>query len=240
MQREVSGWFSPALDRQMDVAVYGHYGFALLLLPTADTGFLEYEQQGLIESIRSHIEAGKVKVFCIGSATSHRPAISNEERVQLYQLYYDYIFREVVPFIKEKTSDETPLIAAGASVGAVHSANLFFKHPDLVHGIIAMSGCYDLSHYTNGFYDQDVYFNSPGHYLTNLNAEWHLGKYRQSRHIHLITGSGAYEDPNSSRYISTILTSKGVPHELDIWGEEYPHEWWVWHRMMNLYLETKF
>ena len=33
------------LDRHMDIAVYGHYGFALLLLiPTAAADFLEYER----------------------------------------------------------------------------------------------------------------------------------------------------------------------------------------------------
>jgi esterase/lipase superfamily enzyme len=26
MQREVTGWYSPALNENMDVAVYGHYG----------------------------------------------------------------------------------------------------------------------------------------------------------------------------------------------------------------------
>ena len=70
MQREITEWYSPSLNKTMEVAVYGHYGFALLLFPTAASGFLEYEENGLIESIRPFIDAGKVKVYCINSINS--------------------------------------------------------------------------------------------------------------------------------------------------------------------------
>lgn len=243
MQREVTGWYSPALDKYMDVAVYGHYGFALLLIPTADSDFLEYEHHGLIGSIQPYIDAGQLKVFCVGSINAEswmNPYMEGREKALRNQHYIDYIFREVIPFVREKTSDETPIIAAGAAFGALQAANLFFKHPDLINGIIAMSGCYDLSVYSQGYYDDNVYFNSPVHYLPNLSAEWHLCKYRQSRNIHFVSGSGDYEDPNCSRHISTILSSKGVAQELDIWGPEYAHEWSTWHQMMRVYLETRF
>jgi esterase/lipase superfamily enzyme len=240
MQREVTSWHSPALCQPMSVAVYGHYGFALLLIPTADTGHLEYEQHGLIECIRPFIEAGKVKVYCLGSVLGEVPApVTDGQRPRMYQRYYDYVFREVLPFIKNTTSEETPVLASGVAIGALHAANLFFKHPDLVQGVLAVSGTYDLCHYTHGYYDQDVYFNSPAHYLPNLNAEWHLSEFRQSRQIYLVSGSGAYENPASSWIISSLLAAKGVPHELDIWGEGYPHEWWAWHRMYYKYLEFR-
>lgn len=64
-----------------------------------------------------------------------------------------------------------------------------------------MSGLYDLSKYTKGYWDDDVYFNSPMHYLNDLNDEWHLSQIRKSSHIHILTGSGDYEDPNGSRYL---------------------------------------
>ncbi len=35
MQPEVTSWFSPSLQKEMPVAVYGYYGFALLMIPTA-------------------------------------------------------------------------------------------------------------------------------------------------------------------------------------------------------------
>jgi len=51
----------------MPVATYGHYGFALLLIPTAAADYLEYERFQLIDSISHFINSGKVKVFSINS-----------------------------------------------------------------------------------------------------------------------------------------------------------------------------
>jgi esterase/lipase superfamily enzyme len=35
--------------------------------------------------------------------------------------------------------------------------NLFLKRPDLLNGVLAMSGVYDLTEYTKGYFDDDVY-----------------------------------------------------------------------------------
>lgn len=243
MNREIKSWFSPSLNKDMEVAVYGHFGFALLMIPTAASGYLEYEQKGLIDSISSYINAGKVKVYCINSINSEswmNPYMHGYDKAIRHQAFNDYVIKEVVPFINHSSGAETPIITAGASMGAFHAANLFFKHPDILKGVIGMSGCYDLSVYTDGYYDDNVYFNSPVHYLPQLNAEWHLNLYRESRHIHFVTGSGAYERPEYSQHISSILNSKSVPNELDIWGADMPHDWWVWQRMLPYYLETRF
>ena len=79
-----------------------------------------------------------------------------------HQQWNSYVFNEVVPFIRNSTSGTTPIITCGASFGALHSMNLFLKRPDLINGVVAMSGVYDLSEYTKGHFDDDVYFNSPG------------------------------------------------------------------------------
>ena len=44
MNREIHQWFSPALQKEMPVSVYGHYGYALLMIPTAAADYLEYER----------------------------------------------------------------------------------------------------------------------------------------------------------------------------------------------------
>ena len=106
--------------------------------------------------------------------------------------------------------------------------------------VIAMSGVYDLMEYTKGFYDDQVYFNSPQHHIPNLEDDWHLNHIRKSKHIHILTGSGDYEDPEASRRFSGILNSKGISHELDIWGIEWKHDWPTWRAMLPAYLELKF
>jgi esterase/lipase superfamily enzyme len=67
MQRVIDGWHSPSLNKYMEIVIYGHYGFPLLLFPTAAADFLEYERFLLIDAIAEHIDAGKVKVFSINS-----------------------------------------------------------------------------------------------------------------------------------------------------------------------------
>ena len=136
----------------MPVAVYGSYGFALLLIPTAAADYLEYERFQLMESLRPFIEGGKIKVFSIDSINKEswmNYGMEGRHKIIRHQQWNNYVYNEVIPFIKQHTSWDTPVIACGASFGALHSANLFFKRPDLLNGCISMSGVYDLTEYSH-------------------------------------------------------------------------------------------
>lgn len=243
MQRHLTGWFSPGLQKEMPIAVYGNYGFALLLVPTAAADYLEYERFQLIDTLQPFIDGGKVKVFSINSINNESWLNNNmdpKHKTMRHRQFNDYVYEEVIPFIKSNTSFETPVIVCGASFGALHSMNLFLKRPDLINGVIAMSGVYDLTEYTKGYYDEDVYFNSPQHYMPNLTDHYLLEQIRQSNHIHIFTGSGAYEDPAASGKFAKILYDKGITYELDVWGAEWPHDWTTWRSVLPQYLGTKF
>jgi esterase/lipase superfamily enzyme len=243
MEKMLSSWYSPALQKEMPVAVYGNYGFALLMIPTAAADYLEYERFELINAIAPFIEAGKVKVYSINSINNEswlNDQMDPRHKSLRHQQFNDYVFNEVVPFIRNNSSWETPIITSGASFGALHSANLFFKRPDLIQGCIAMSGVYDLTEYTKGYFDEDVYFNSPCHYLPNLSDHEILEQIRRSGHIHLLTGSGDHEDPDASRRLAGILYNKGIFYELDVWGQDIRHDWPSWRAMLPHYLGTRF
>ncbi len=243
MKREINSWYSPRLEREMPVAVYGDYGFALLLVPTAAADYLEYERFGLIESLRPAIDGGKVKVFSVNSVNNEswmNYSMEPHHKAIRHQTFNHYIYDEVVPFIKGATNFETPIVICGASFGALHSMNLFLHRPDLVNGVVALSGVYDLTEYTRGFFNDDVYYNSPQHYMPNLTDHAVLEQIRQSNHIHIFSGSGAYEDPNASRSFASILYNKGINYELDIWGQEWKHDWETWRHVLPHYLNTRF
>lgn len=243
MKREIHQWYSPRLNKNMEIAMYGHYGFALLMLPTAAADFLEYERFHLISVLEPYIEAGKVKVFSINSINSEawlNRKMNPRHKAIRHQQFNSYVENEVVPFIKMHSGDDTPIITTGASLGALHAANLYFRRPDLLAGTIAMSGVYDLTTYTNGYFDEDVFFNSPAHYLPGLNDNFYLPRLQNARHIHILTGSGDYEDPDASRRLSGILHAKGIPHELDIWGWDMRHDWPTWRAMLPYYVDTRF
>ena len=151
MQRELFGWHSPALGKEMPIAIYGHYGFALLLVPTAAADYLEYERFQLIDILKPWIEAGKVKVYSVNSINTEswmNNEMEGAHKAMRQNQFNEYIFNEVVPFIRTNSSPETQIITCGASFGALNSMNLFLKRPDLINGVIAMSGVYDLTEYT--------------------------------------------------------------------------------------------
>jgi esterase/lipase superfamily enzyme len=243
MQRIIDAWYSSRLNRQMEIVTYGHFGFPLLLFPTAAADFLEYERFYLIDAMRDVIEAGKVKVFSINSI--NRDAWLNK---QVYPrdkgirqgAYNEYIAREVVPYIWNSCRGRVGIITAGASLGAFHCANQLFRRPDLFDGMIAMSGSYDIRGYYDGdYYDDNVYFNNPVDYVPNLDGH-DLSLLQQKRHIHIVTGQGDYENPDASRRLAGLLYNKGIPFELDLWGYDMPHDWPTWRDMMRYYLSEKF
>jgi len=243
MKREITSWFSPSLQKEMPIVTYGHYGFALLLIPTAAADFLEYERFQLIDALSPYINAGKIKVFSVNSVNNEswlNYNIAGEHKAIRHNQFNDYIYNEVVPFIRNNTSQETLIFTSGASFGALHSMNLFLKRPDAINGVIAMSGVYDLSEYSRGFFDEQVYFNSPVHYMPNLTDHFVLEQIRKSHHIHILTGSGAHEDPNAARNFAGILYNKGINYELSIWGEEWAHDWPTWRAMLPLFIAERF
>jgi esterase/lipase superfamily enzyme len=243
MKKEINGWYSPSVNKEMPIVTYGHYGFALLLIPTAAADFLEYERFQLIDCLQPFIDSGKVKVFSVNSMNNESWLNDNMEgahKAIRHNQFNQYIFDEVIPFIKSNTSAETPVITCGASFGALHSMNLFLKRPDIINGSISMSGVYDLSEYTKGHWDEQVYFNSPLHYVPNLTDDWYLSNIRKSNHIHILTGSGSYEDPEASRRFAGVLYDKGITYELDVWGNDITHDWPTWRSMLPKYIESRF
>ena len=243
MERQITSWYSPSLGKEMPIATYGHYGFALLLIPTAAADFLEYERFQLIDSIAPYINSGKCKVFSINSINNESWMNNNMDprhKMIRHLQFNDYVYNEVVPFIRNSTSQDTLIFTCGASFGALHSANLFFKRPDMINGVIAMSGVYDLMEYTKGYYDEDVYFNSPMRYIPNLTDHYILEQLRRSGHIHILSGNGEYEAPDSAREFAGVLYNKNIWYELDIWGNDMRHDWPTWRDMLPYYLGSRF
>jgi esterase/lipase superfamily enzyme len=243
MNRQLTSWYSPALNKEMPIASYGHYGFAILLIPTAAADYLEYERFQMMDTLEPIINRGKVRIFSIDSINKEswlNNEMLPEHKAIRHNQFNDYVFNEVVPFIRNATSAETMIYTCGASFGALHAMNLFLKRPDIINGAISMSGVYDLSEYTKGYFDDQVFYNSPYHYLPNLNDSWYLDKIKASEHIHIYTGSGSYEDPEASKRFSGLLWDKGISHDLDVWGADISHDWPTWRAMLPYIIQNKF
>ena len=243
MRRDITKWYSPSLNKEMEAVVYGDFGFALLMFPTAAADYLEYERFQLIDELKPYIESGKIKVYSINSINNESWLNDNmhpADKALRHQQYNEYIVNEVVPYIKSDCNGEVDIVTTGASLGALHAANIFFRRPDLFKGVIAMSGSYNLRDYAKDYFDDNCYFNSPMDYLPNLEDKAILSAMGDEKKIIIATGQGNYEKPEASTELSDILSLKGIPHELDLWGHDIPHDWPSWRKMLPYFIETRF
>jgi len=244
LPKEIFGWRSPRLGMDMPIVRYGTRGHALLLFPTAAADFLENERFFLIKSIEPLIFAGKVQVFSIDSINKHawmKPRLPVPEKARRQALYAGYVEEEVAPHIRRVLGDSSARIAvSGASFGAFHAANVFFRRPDLFDTLIAMSGFYDLEpDYLEGQGGDEIFYNNPMWFVRGISHEPTLETLRKNSDIHLITGQGRWEAPHASDRFSRLLHERNIGHNLDKWGHDVEHDWPWWRRMLPHYVGEK-
>jgi esterase/lipase superfamily enzyme len=234
VQRQYHKWFSHRLGRDMELLVFGHAGAKVLVFPTREGRFYDYENWGLVAALGNSIEGGHIRLFCVDGVDSESlycRGIPAPARTRRHQQYEGYILHEVVPFMRSENGSSC-LVAHGCSIGAYHAMNLALRHPSVFCKVVALSGRYDLTRPVgpfedlfSGHYDDDVYFITPNHFLPNLDDPGLLHPLRRMD-ITLAVGEA---DPfhESNRVLSRALADKGVPHRLAIWpGEAHRARWW--------------
>ena len=235
MNREYHRCYSPSLERDMELLVFGHAGAQVIVFPTSMGRFFQWEDFGMIEALSDQLEQGDIQLFCVDSVDGEswyarwRPPA---ERAWRQTQYDNYILNEVVPFTKQHNSNPY-LMTTGASFGAYHAINFAFRHPDLVDRVIGLSGSYDIKKFTNGYSDDNVYFNNPCDFIQN---EHDPGRLQALRHIDIILAIGR-GDPSfaNNEYLSGILWGKSIWHALRIW-DGWAHDWPWWRQMIRLYI----
>jgi esterase/lipase superfamily enzyme len=234
MNRRYHKWFSHRLNRDMELLVFGHSGDRVLVFPTRQGRFFDYESWGIVDAVRERVEAGLLQLFCVDSYDSeslYAHGIAPWERIARHQFFEEYILCEVLPFSRALNPDSR-LVAHGCSIGAYHAVNIAFRHPSLFCKVVGFSGRYDLTraypHYPDlfsGHYDANIYFHMPNHFVPNLSDPKVLENLR-SLDIRLAVG-GEDHFSDSNHQLSEALWNKGVWHAFDVWpGKAHkPHYW---------------
>jgi esterase/lipase superfamily enzyme len=232
-------WHSPRLGHDMGISVFGHWGPPLLAFPTSHGDEWELKRHGLIDAIGDLVEAGRVKVFCVGS--NNLDSFLNQGAHPLHRswrqrVFDEYIRQEVFPYIYDSCQTSSiPIGTMGPSLGAYHAVNTLLRYPDLVKRCYGLSGIYDLRNFMDGVYDDNFYFQNPVDYMSGLNDPWFMEQLSTCE-IRLVTGSGPYEKSGYSYALSTILSRKGVRHHLDDWGSRGGHDWAYWKEQLREYI----
>jgi esterase/lipase superfamily enzyme len=232
-------WYSERLEQPIGLARWGHYGTPVLVFPTAGGDAEEIEHNGVIGALWPLIEAGRVKVYSCDSVAGRAMVAktgSLEYRMWLFNQFHHCIRHEVVPAIRtDMGGDQAPIVTAGASIGAFNALAVLCRFPDVFRAAVGMSGTYRIQRFLDHQSSQDLFFASPLDFLPGMAGE-QLDRLR-SRFAIIATGQGAWEDVGASWDAGDVLGRKGVPNRVDVWGEEWPHDWQTWQRMLPQYLD---
>jgi len=242
MNREYHRWYSHRLERDMELLIFGHGGAKVLVFPTRDGRFYEYENIGLVNTLAHKINAGELQLFCIDSVDHdslycfwRHPA----DRIRRHQQFEDYVLNEVMPLMASRNSHPCT-IAHGCSLGAFHAVNIAFRHPHLFRKVSAFSGRYDLTlniecfrDLFDGFYDENIFFHTPAHFLPGLQCQWRLDDLKKMDIVLAVGG----EDPflENNRHLSRMLWEKGVWNALHVWDGR-AHRASAWRKMAPIYV----
>lgn len=235
MRRDYHRWFSPSLHRNMELLVFGHAGARVLVFPTSLGSFFEWEDRSMIATLREHIDRGWLQLFCVDSVDAESWYARQKhpgDRAWRHEQYDRYLAHEVLPF----TSHCNPnpfLITVGASFGAYHAANFAFRHPEKVGRVLALSGVFEITRFTDGYHNDTIYFHNPVAYLPNENDPWRLALLRRMDIIHAI----GRDDPHRSQAdaFSGLLWGKGIGNALRLW-DGWSHDWPYWRKMILHYI----
>lgn len=241
METAYEKWYSPALNREMEMKIYGHAGRPVLFIPCQDGRFFDFENFHMAEVWSPWIDAGEVMVFAVD--TMDKETWSNADgdpawRSQRHEQWMAYLFDEVVPYIRDTVNRRNGwtgypgVIAFGCSMGATHAANLFFRRPDLFDGLLALSGIYTATYGFGNYRDEGVYLNSPVEYLADMPADHpYIQEYNRHRGI-IVVGQGAWEEPATTFRLRDICAEKGIHVWVDIWGHDVYHDWDWWYKQV--------
>lgn len=231
MKEQYHKWFSPSIDRDFEMLVFGHAGFPVILFPTSQGRYYQNKDMGLIETARWYIDQGLVRIYCpdsIDSLSWYNKQVSPEIRAYNHSCYDRLILREVVT--RAQQEGNTHFVAtAGCSFGGYHAVNFGFRHPDVVRYIFSMSGAFDMRQFLDGYYDDEVYYNNPIDYMPNNNepALWRQG---------IVLGTGEHDICRAdNERLSKVLEAKKIDHWLDI-RPNATHDWPLWKQQFPHYL----
>jgi len=147
VKRQYHKWFSHRLGRDMELLVFGHTGAKVLVFPTREGRFYDYENWGLVDALRRSIEDGHLRLFCvdgIDSESLYCRSIPPPARAERHRQYERYILQEVIRLMLSENGIPS-LIVHGCSIGAYHTISLALRYPALFCKVVALSGRYDLT-----------------------------------------------------------------------------------------------
>jgi esterase/lipase superfamily enzyme len=236
MHRAYHRWFSRDLDRDLELLTFGHGGFPFVVFPTSMGSFFEYEDRGMVGALAGKLEGGTLRLICVSTVDGESFYARDRHprsRLDRYLAWERSLLSDVVPFVRQ-LSHRNDMGVTGCSFGAYHAFVMALRHPDIFTSCITMGGAFDIGRFLDGYYDDDAYLLSPPHFLPNLTDPWFLERYRANKWV-LVTGEHDMCRADTE-HAAGLLSAKGVPNSLHVWGLGSLHDWPEWRKMAAAYI----
>ncbi len=244
MEKRYFKEYSYRLGRDMEFVTYGTTGKLVVVFPSQNGRFFDYENFNMTDVCAPWVESGKIQLVCPDGIDLE--SWSNEwgdmhQRLLMQERWFSYVNEEFLPSVRAKNGSEAAYgraITTGCSMGATHAANFFFRRPDLYDTVIALSGAYDAYLFFKNTDDPLAYENSPIHFLRNMPADHPYMELYRNSNIIICVGQGAWEDEllASTRELDAVLREKNIPAWIDYWGYDVNHDWPWWRKQMPYFL----
>jgi len=224
-------WYSPSLNRDIEVLAFGTRGYPVILFPTSMGHYYENKDFKLIDSVTWFLDEGLVKIYCVDGIDEmswYNKNIHPADRARNHHWYDQMLLNELVPLAQRETG-VWRVATAGCSFGGYHATNFAFKHPEVVKYVFNMGAAFDIRNQVDGHYDDYVYFNNPMDFLPNAQNEFF-------QDMIVVLGTGTRDMCwNANERMAEILRNKGINHWLDI-RKDAEHDWPAWRQMFPHYL----
>jgi esterase/lipase superfamily enzyme len=235
MHRAYHRWDSPALNRPMELLVFGHAGAPVIVFPTSQGRFFEYEDRGMVGALTQHIEQGWVQLICVDSVDSESWYASwahPRGRLNRHDQYERYILDEVLPFVRSQNSNLFTMVH-GCSFGAIHAMLFGLRYPTCFRRVLGFSGYYDVHRFLDGYHDEEVHYHNPLDIVRGLQDGQLLHELRRLEIIMAIGREDGAAQSNGD--LSDALWSKGIWHAMR-WWDGWSHDWPFWRQMITTYI----
>lgn len=235
MHRSHHQWYSPALNRPMEMLVFGHAGPPMIVFPTSMGRFYEFEDRGMIGALSYQIEQGWVQVYCVDSVDSESwycDWAHPRGRLSRHDDYERYIIHEVLPFARSINPNHYTILH-GSSFGAIHAMLFGLRHPQYFNRVLAFAGYYDTTRFLDGYYDDEVHHHHPINMVRGLSDPAQIERISR---LQIVMAIGR-DDPAAptNAQLSDALWSKGIWHAMR-WWDGWAHDWPWWQQMIQIYL----
>ncbi len=245
MQVSYQKGYSRELGREMERKRYGYAGRPVVVFPTSNGRFFQFEDSGAIAALGEFIDTGRIQVWTldgIDGETFVDKGGDMRARMERHEAYFRHVRDEALPEMTEEAAASNggrqlkPLFA-GCSMGAFHASNFVFRFPELSAGVIALSGVYSTKDFFGEALDGAIFFNSPLNFLPGLSDTRVLNQLRELRLI-FCCGQGRWEERmlEDTRALEQVLRDKEIPAWVDYWGGDVDHDWPWWHKQLAYFM----